>query len=173
MAGKKQPFGIGNIVSWGATVVIIGLLFKIQHWPYGSIFISIGLLSEALLFFILGFAREEVPYDWAKAYPELLDDDIEPAAKPAKKIAPEDKNFPATQALDQLLQEAKIGPQLIGSLADGLRNFGDKVASISKVTDAGEATAAFTAKVKQATASYDGLQAAFAKATTNLTELAN
>jgi hypothetical protein len=36
MAGKKQPYGINNIVSWGATIVIIGLLFKIQHWPYGA-----------------------------------------------------------------------------------------------------------------------------------------
>ena len=36
MAGKKQPYGINNIVSWGATIVIIGLLFKIQHWPYGG-----------------------------------------------------------------------------------------------------------------------------------------
>ena len=50
--GKKQPYGVGNIVSWGATVVIIGLLFKIQHWAGGSIFISIGLSAEALLFFI-------------------------------------------------------------------------------------------------------------------------
>jgi gliding motility-associated protein GldL len=172
MAGKKQPFGVGNIVSFGATVVIIGLLFKIQHWQYASFFITLGLGAEAVLFAILGFAREDAPYDWAKAYPELLDDS-EPAPKAEKKIAPVDKNFPATQALDKLLQEAKIGPELVGSLADGLRTFGDKVNSISKVTDAGEATTAFTAKVKQATASYDSLQAAFTKATSNLTELAN
>ena len=58
MAGKKQPYGINNIVSWGATIVIIGLLFKIQHWPYGGLFISLGLGMEAFLFLILGFQRE-------------------------------------------------------------------------------------------------------------------
>ena len=52
--GKKQPWGINNVVSWGATVVIIGLLFKIQHWPNGGTYITIGLGAEAILFFILG-----------------------------------------------------------------------------------------------------------------------
>jgi len=71
-----------------------------------------------------------------------------------------------------MLAEAKIGPELIGSLANGLRTFGDKVNSISRVTDAGDATVAFTAKVKQATASYDVLNNAFTKASGNLEELA-
>jgi gliding motility-associated protein GldL len=168
--GKKQPYGVGNIVSWGATVVIIGLLFKIQHWNYGTFFITAGLSAEALLFFILGFVREDVGYDWGRAYPELHEDfDGElPKARKSK----EDPNFPGTAALDKMLADAKIGPQLIGSLADGLRTFGDKVNSISKVTDAGEATIAFTAKVKEATASYSGLNAAFEKATANINDLA-
>jgi gliding motility-associated protein GldL len=72
-----------------------------------------------------------------------------------------------------MLAEAKIGPELIGSLATGLTTFGDKVASISRVTDAGDATIAFTAKVKQATASYDNLSVAFEKASSNLSELAS
>ena len=169
--GKKQPYGVGNIVSWGATVVIIGLLFKIQHWNYGTVFITAGLSAEAFLFFILGFVREEVPYDWARAYPELHEDFDGELPKATKK-AKEDPNFPATAALDKMLADAKIGPQLIGSLADGLRTFGDKVNSISKVTDAGEATIAFTAKVKEATASYSGLNAAFEKATANINDLA-
>ena len=59
MAEKRQPYGINNIVSWGATIVIIGLLFKIQHWPYGGTFISAGLITEAALFFLLGFQREK------------------------------------------------------------------------------------------------------------------
>jgi gliding motility-associated protein GldL len=170
MAKKKQPYGIGNVVSWGATVVIIGLLFKIQHWPNATIFITVGLGTEALLFLILGFDRPHAEIDWTRAYPELSEDfDGELPEKEVK----EKSNFPATAALDKMLTDAKIGPQLITSLADGLRTFGDKVASISRVTDAGDATMAFTAKLKQATASYDSLNGAFSKATANLTELAN
>ena len=172
MAGKKKPYGINNIVSWGATVVIIGLLFKIQHLPFGGLFISIGLGAEALLFFILGFQRDVEEIDWTRAYPEL-DPEYKgelPQASASRGIG---SGVSTTAALDKMLEEAKIGPELIGSLADGLRTFGDKVNSISKVTDAGEATIAFTDKVKTATLSYDKLSASFEKASVNLTELAN
>jgi len=173
MAGKKQPYGINNIVSWGATVVIIGLLFKIQHWPNSGIFISIGLGAEALLFFLLGFQRESKEYDWARAYPELREDFEGELPKSSGKVIGGGSGFSSTAALDKMLEDAKIGPQLIGSLADGLRTFGDKVNSISRVTDAGDATIAFTNKVKQATASYDSLNTAFEKAASNFAELAN
>src|SRR6201996_7196696 len=133
MAGKKQPYGINNIVSWGATVVIVGLMFKILHWPGATWFIAGGLSAEAILFFLLGFQREEKEIDWRRAYPEL-DEDYDgelPKAAAPRKAAPAGDSFSNTEALDQMLADAKIGPELIGSLANGLRTFGDKVASIS------------------------------------------
>lgn len=173
MAGtKKQPWGINNVVSWGATVVIVGLLFKIQHLPNGGLFISIGLGAEAILFFILGFQREAVEIDWTRAYPELAHDyngELPKAARPAGGGG----GSSSTAALDKMLEDAKIGPELITSLGDGLRTFGDKVNSISQVADAGAATTEFTAKVKTASASYDKLSNAFEKASTNLAEMAN
>src|SRR6202012_5455617 len=174
MAGKKkQPYGINNIVSWGATVVIVGLMFKILHWPGATYFIAGGLSTEAILFFLLGFQREDKDIDWVRAYPELAEDyDGElPAAAP-RKITGGD-SFSNTAALDQMLAEAKIGPELIGSLATGLRTFGDKVQGISRVTDASDATVAFTNKVKEATASYDRLNSSFSKASSNLEEIAS
>ncbi len=171
MAGKKQPYGINNIVSWGATVVIVGLMFKILHWPGATYFIAGGLSTEAILFFLLGFQREDTEIDWRRAYPELDEDfDGELPKSSSKGVGAGAGN---TAALDKMLAEAKIGPELIGSLADGLRTFGDKVNSISRVTDAGDATIAFTNKVKQATASYDNLSNAFEKASSNLSELAS
>jgi len=169
MAGKKQPYGINNVVSWGATVVIIGLLFKIQHLPNGGLFISIGLGMEALLFFILGFQRDEVEIDWTKAYPELAHDYQGELAKSSAKVI----GGGNTAALDKMLEDAKIGPELIASLGTGLKTFGDKVNSISQVADAGMATTEFATKIKTATAGYDKLNASFEKASGNLAELAN
>ncbi|QQL50072.1 type IX secretion system motor protein PorL/GldL [Mucilaginibacter ginkgonis] len=171
MAGKKKSkFGVGNFVSFGAVVVIIGLLFKIQHWEYASTFITIGLGTEALLFFVLGLQPEAVEIDWAKAYPELADDYD---GEPVKRVAPPVAATGNTAALDKMLSDAKIGPELISSLGDGLRTFGDKVANISKVADAGEATNDFATKIKAAGNSYDRLGAAFEKATANINELAS
>jgi hypothetical protein len=47
---------LNTCISWGAGIVIIGLMFKILHWPGGEIMIGVGLASVALMFFILGFA---------------------------------------------------------------------------------------------------------------------
>ncbi len=171
MAGKKQPYGINNVVSWGATVVIIGLLFKIQHWPYGGFFISLGLGMEAFLFLILGFQRDTTEIDWSRAYPEL-DEDFkgELPASSSRQIS--GGNFSSTAALDKMMEDAKIGPELVRSLGDGLRTFGDKVAAISRVTDAGEATIQYTEKIKAASNSYDKLSAAFESASASLAEVA-
>ncbi|TWR23748.1 gliding motility protein GldL [Mucilaginibacter achroorhodeus] len=174
MAGKKKPYGIGNIVSWGASIVIVGLMFKILHLPGSTYFIAGGLTVEALLFLLLGFQREDKEIDWTRAYPEL-DEDYNgelPKVK-ARPAAVATSNFSNTAALDKMLEDAKIGPELISSLGDGLRTFGDKVNAISRVTDAGDATIAYTNKVKQATASYDNLSNAFDKASANLAEMAN
>jgi gliding motility-associated protein GldL len=172
MIGKKKPYGITNIVSWGATVVIIGLMFKILHWPGATYFIVMGLSVEALLFGLLGFQREheEVHIDWTRVYPELHED--------FKGELPKSSNFggngsSSTAALDKMLDDAKIGPDLISSLGTGLRTFGDKVANISNVADAGLATTEFSSKVKMASASYDKLSSAFEQASANLSEMAN
>jgi len=172
MAGIKKPYGITNIVSWGASVVIVGLLFKIQHWPYGGTFISAGLITEAGLFFLLGFQREkeEDHIDWTRVYPELKADFQGELPKATIRGGGNASN---TAALDKMLEDAKIGPELIGSLGEGLRTFGDKVSNISKVADAGLATSEFSAKVKTASASYDKLSVAFEQASANLAEMAN
>ena len=171
MAGKKKSkYGIGNVVSVGATVVIIGLLFKIQHWPYATIFITVGLGTEALLFLLLGLQPEPTEVDWSKAYPELAD---EYEGEPVKRAIAAPAATGNTAALDKMLSDAKIGPELVASLGDGLRTFGDKVANISKVADAGAATNEFAIKIKGAGESYDKLGAAFDRATANINEMAN
>ena len=61
------------IIGVGAAVVLIGALFKIQSWPYASELLTIGLLTEAGLFFMLGVLGPEKDYYWEKLYPGLDD----------------------------------------------------------------------------------------------------
>lgn len=175
MTVKKKPYGITNIVSWGATVVIIGLLFKIQHWQGATYFITLGLGVEAILFGLLGFQKETVEQhiDWTRVYPELSEDFKGELPQATVRGGGSGNGFSNTAALDKMLEDAKIGPELIGSLGDGLRTFGDKVSSISTVADAGLATSEFSSKVKTAAASYDKLSNAFEAASANLSEMAS
>lgn len=46
--------------SWGASVVILGALFKLTHLPGANLMLYIGMGTEVIVFFISGFDR---PFD--------------------------------------------------------------------------------------------------------------
>lgn len=174
MAGKfaTNEAKLHLFTSVGAAIVIVGALFKILHLGgiWGSIMIGAGLGVEAFLFLILGFFPPGKEVEWDKVYPQLRE---------GGKVTPADTlmqgggggGASSTQALDKMLNDAKIGPELIESLGNGLRTFSDKVATISNTADASLAATEFTAKVKDATNGLDGMNNAFGKATTQLLEI--
>ncbi|MCB0687671.1 MAG: gliding motility protein GldL [Saprospiraceae bacterium] len=61
------------IIGVGASLVMIGALGKINSEPWGGIAITIGLVTEALLFLVLGLLPPEKDYYWDKLYPGLAD----------------------------------------------------------------------------------------------------
>mgnify|MGYP003308749796 CR=1 FL=1 len=68
--GKK----VVNIVySAGASVVIVGALFKILHWPGASIVLMIGMFTEAFLFIIGVLEAPHEEFHWANVFPQLLE----------------------------------------------------------------------------------------------------
>jgi len=162
---KKFKIGMNSLISWGASIVIVGLMFKILHWKGGEYMIAIGLITEALLFLYMGFQPEHVEPDWTKVYPEL-DEDFKGEVNRAKS-----SGSSSTAALDNMLADAKIGPELIQSLGAGLRSFGDKVSAISGIADTASATTELAAKVKTASSSFDNLNQAFEKATSSLKDM--
>ncbi len=76
------------VYGWGASIVLVGALFKIQHYPGASIMLIVGLLTEALIFFFSAFEPLAEELDWTLVYPQLAGlevDDDEPA-KPSRKF---------------------------------------------------------------------------------------
>ncbi|MCX2450585.1 gliding motility protein GldL [Pedobacter sp. PLR] len=160
-------------ISLGASVVILGALFKILHLGgvWGNYMIGVGLGVEAILFALTGFIQPEPEPAWEKVYPELRDDYTGELPTATVRGGGQASGFSSTAALDKMLTDAKIGPELIESLGNGLRTFGEKVATISNVADASTATAEFAGKVKTASTSFDALNGAFSKATSQLVEI--
>ncbi|SKB73820.1 gliding motility-associated protein GldL [Sphingobacterium nematocida] len=166
---KKFGFGINTLINWGATVVIIGLMFKILHFKGGEWMIGIGLAVEALLFFIMGFMSAEKDVDWTRVYPELDEDFNGELPKRSAAVAvTQPTAIGNTAALDKLLQDAKIDENLIGNLGDGLRTFSDKVSAISKVADTAVATNQFADKLNAASTGASQLSHAFERAAADL-----
>lgn len=171
MAAKQKFDWLHVAISWGASIVILGALAKIIH--FGGVFanyiIGVGLVTEAILFFLTGFRQPVQELPWERVYPEL--DENFAGELPKSSARPAVAGFSSTAALDKMLVDAKIGPELIESLGAGLRTFGDKVVAVSNVADASLATSEFTGKLKTASASFETLNGAFAKATSQLVEM--
>lgn len=150
MANKKKgKIGIDSFINWGATIVIIGLMFKLQHWQWGDWMIVIGLGTEAILFLLLGYQAIGAN-----------DEDEEVVMKQV--------STGHSASLDGMLQNANISPEAIQNLGQGLKSFSSTVSSISQVADASIATNEFTGKLKSASLGFDKFNAAFEKASSDL-----
>lgn len=69
-----QGKNVVNIVySAGASVVIIGALFKILHWPGASQVLMVGMFTEAFLFLIGTLEHPHPEFHWENVFPQLLE----------------------------------------------------------------------------------------------------
>ena len=122
---------MGKAYGLGAAVVIVGALFKITHWKGADLMLTIGLLTEAAIFTISAFEKPHQEPDWTLVYPELSGLDPKEPKKVAKTGAS------VTQQLDNMLEDAKIGPDLINSLGNGFRALNENVTGLKDMSSAG------------------------------------
>ena len=54
------------LYGWGAALVILGALFKINHYPGATLMLAIGMSVEALIFFMSAFEKAPKEYHWEK-----------------------------------------------------------------------------------------------------------
>lgn len=158
---------MAKLYGFGAAIVIVGAMFKIQHWPGAGPMLVIGLSTEAVIFFFSAFEKPHEEPDWSLVYPELAGipgeggGDGHKGGNGAKGLSP-------SQELDNLLEEAKIGPELIESLGNNLRSLGENVAKMSEITDASVATEEYVGNVKKAAETVGSLSDAYTKASASL-----
>ncbi|SDR97285.1 gliding motility-associated protein GldL [Formosa sp. Hel1_31_208] len=142
----------------GAAIVIVGALFKIQHWPYGSLILTIGMIVEALVFTYSAFERQQSDLDWSLVYPELSGG---MGSKKAKKEEPKDAEGLLSKKLDNLLKEAKIDGELMASLGMGIKNFEDAAKGISPTVDGMNAQKKYSEEMSLAAAQMESLNSLY------------
>ena len=147
---KEGKITITNMVyGLGAAIVIVGALFKIQHWPYGSEILTIGMIVEALVFTYSAFERKKGDLDWSLVYPELTGGSAK--VKKEKEATPEGV---LTKKLDSLLKEAKIDGALVKSLGDSIQNLNATAASMDGSVGASKS---YNEQMAKATAQMESL----------------
>ena len=144
---KKGKNFMAKLYGIGAAVVILGALFKIQHWTFADEMLIVGLGTEAIIFFFSAFEKPHAEYDWSLVYPELagMNDDM---LSPVKE-------------LDNMLVKAKVDSELIQSLGDGLRKVNKAANGIGSVSDIADSTNEYSKQVSNAAQNLESINSLY------------
>jgi len=157
---------MAKLYGFGAAVVIVGALFKIQHWPFAGPMLIVGLGTEALIFIFSAFEPIHEDPNWELVYPELAlghSDDLDHDSLPAASGRGGRGNG-ITDELDKMLEEAKIDSALLERLGDGMRTLGDNAAQLKGVTSAAAATDSYVDSLQAASIKVATLSESYEKA---------
>ena len=157
---------MAKLYGFGASVVIIGALFKIQHWPGAGVMISVGLITESIIFFFSAFEPLHEELDWTLVYPELAGmtdpDEIE-TIKEAGKMG-----HTTLDRFEDLVQDANIGPETFKKLGESLNKLNVTSSSLSDISEATVATSLYASNMKNAASSVGNLSSAFTQSASSL-----
>lgn len=158
---------MAKLYGLGASVVIIGALFKIQHWALAGTLLTVGLLTEALIFFFSAFEPLHEEVDWTLVYPELAGiEDDEGLDQISKSVGRGSSS--ALEKFDALLEQGQITPDLFNKLGKGLSKLNETTEKLSEISDAGAATNDYVNNIKQAAATVNTYTESYAQSTEEL-----
>jgi gliding motility-associated protein GldL len=161
---------MAKLYGWGAAVVIVGALFKIQHYPGAGIMLNVGLLTEAIIFFFSAFEPLHEELDWTLVYPELAGmtdpDELEGMKETTKATG-------ALERFDDLMGGlGGIDPSVVKSLNVSFDKLNATAAGMSDVAQATAATGKYTQNVSAAADSIGSLALTFQQTASGLQQSA-
>jgi gliding motility-associated protein GldL len=154
--GKRFKNFMAKLYGFGASIVILGAMFKIMHWEGANYMLVIGLTTEAVIFFFSAFEKPATEYDWSLVYPELA-------------TGEGDRSLSVTEQLDNALENGGIDSELIARLGEGMRSLSETAGALSGTVDAAGATAKYSEQLNSAATNMESLNALYAVQLENTT----
>jgi len=115
----------------GAAIVILGALFKIQHWNGGSLLLTIGMITEAVVFTYSAFEKKENNNNKRGIIEDAPNDPIA-YIKAQKKYIDEIKD--ATKNVSLINKAHKNQLKLIKSSTDAYKTINTEANSLAQHT---------------------------------------
>mgnify|MGYP001823992982 FL=1 len=161
-----------KLYGFGASIVIIGALFKIQHWPGAGVALTAGLTIEAIIFFFSAFEPLHEELDWTLVYPELAGMSDPDEIDEYKEQAIADRNV-GLQKFDELFEQSQINAEDVRSLGKHLNTISSTTETIGDITSASLATKEYFNKMGTAAEKMDTVASAYGSNTGELNESVN
>lgn len=162
----------------GASIVMIGALFKLTHFDIAgmglpNIMLTLGLVTEAIIFLFSAFEPLHVEPDWSLVYPQMWDlyhgNGSTKSEKPANTNT--NSNDPIASKLDEMFEKANINSVTLERLSAGLNKLGENAGKIADVSEAVAATSNYTKAMTKASESVMALDEQVNKSTTGTSAL--
>jgi len=163
---------LAKLYGFGASIVIIGALFKIQHWPFAGTMLTIGLCTEAIIFFFSAFEPLKEEIDWSLVYPELAGIPEEGEEVPVggkmhdpyfqrKGLGGGGAGSAALARFDEMLEKAEITPELFRNLGLGLKKISEATTNMNAAVDVAAASEKYVQTIKAADESLGKLNESY------------
>jgi len=147
---------MAKLYGWGASVVIIGALFKIQHWKFAGLFLTLGLLTEAIIFFCSAFEPLHEELDWTLVYPELAGMSEQDEMEEMKELSTGFGGRPV-EKIESLLGEASLNEDTLKNIGTGLQKLNVAASGIAEISGATAATREFLQNIQAAAGSVGSM----------------
>ena len=149
---KRWKLMQNYIYSWGASVVLIGALFKLEHLAGASVFLGVGLSIEAIIFFVSAFEPLMEAPDWKAVYPQLRTGMEKP--RDVEKYQKADENFRSFfGGAGGSINLGSIPEEQMNSLKDSFDKLSKTASGLKDITEATAATNGFVKNLNEASSS--------------------
>jgi gliding motility-associated protein GldL len=160
------------IIGLGASVVLLGALFKIQHWPGASVMLTSGMCTEAFIFALLGLLPPHKDYYWERFYPDITENPhVEAYRKGIKHDAAHGgaaglkPGESPLKAMDKMLEDAGINSTNLKKLGDNFQKFGQTVDQVKDISSVTAATGTYSKSALEAADALGKMKETFQGAT--------
>jgi gliding motility-associated protein GldL len=154
----------------GASVVIVGALFKIQHYPMASLMLVSGMMTEAIIFFFSAFEPLHEELDWTLVYPELAGMTDPDEIENYRENALSNRGEVPTQKIEDLLAGTGLDQAALTKLNEGLTKLTKTAYNISDIAEASVATKDYLKNMQLASDSLHGLNQSFQQSSSSLND---
>ena len=159
LAGKGYKNFMAKLYGIGASIVMIGALFKLEHFSIftpkdATYMLTLGLIVEAIIFFFSAFEPLHAEPDWSIVYPELWDSLHEGEERPEQPMVsttrrPTTTTAPSMNQLTEMLEKANINEATLAKLGDGINRLGDTASKLADISQAASVTSEYTKAMEQ------------------------
>lgn len=163
--GKTFKAAITKLYGFGASVVVMGALFKLEHWAGADYMLTAGLVTEAIIFFFYAFESQEEkhpPLLYPNVIMSLEEERIEIIPRRVNhKLVDDGNGSLALAKFDEMLMNGDITPDLLLRFGDGLRKLGDTAEHMNTMGDVFAASTKYMKTIEIADESLERLAKAY------------